>query len=84
MLLRLLMELLKLFLLFIIGLVPKFPDMSFVSEWMDPLMELLRSTNRFINLPVLGGCVLTILFFYNVRFIWSIIMWVVRKIPGVS
>lgn len=78
------MDLLKKLILFIIGLFPDFPSMSFVREYIDTFVSVMKTLNRFISIPTLGVCLLAIIICYNARAIWSIVMWVIRKIPGVE
>lgn len=84
MILELIMNAIKAVILFVISLFPTFPEMDFITKWVNYFGDMLLYINRFISLPVLGICLVTILVCYNLRLIWSIIIWVVRKIPGVS
>ncbi len=78
------LNLLKKLLLFVIGLFPDFPSMSFIKPYIDSFVSVVKSMSQFVSVPVLGVCLMAILLCYNARAIWSIIIWVVRKIPGVS
>lgn len=84
MIIEAIMDALKSLILFVIGLLPAGPDLSFVTDWMQPFVAVLRSVNQFLHLPTIAVCLLAIFVCYNARLIWSIVMWVVRKIPGVS
>jgi len=84
MILELIMDAIKAVILFVIRLFPTLPEMNFIKEWVSYFGELLLFVNRFVYLRVLGICLITILICYNLRLIWSIIIWVLRKIPGVS
>lgn len=84
MVIKLIMEAIKAVILFVIGLFPTLPTLDFVPKWVETFFEMLLYINRFVSLPVLGLCLTAIFVCYNLRLIWSIIMWVVRKIPGVS
>lgn len=84
MILKLIMELLKFFLLFIIGLMPAVPDVSGMVSFINPVFTLLGGLNNFVSVSVAGTCLTVLLVFMNIEFIWGIIMWVVRKIPGVT
>lgn len=84
MILELIMDAIKAVILFVISLFPTLPAMDFIKEWVNYFGELLLFVNRFVYLRVLGICLITILICYNLRLIWSIIIWVLRKIPGVS
>jgi hypothetical protein len=81
---EILMDMLKALILFVLDLLPELPDMPFVDKYIDSFVWAIRSVNQFVSVPVVGFCFLAILACYNVRAIWSIIMWVIRKIPGVS
>lgn len=79
------MNIMKSFILFIIGLFPELPDTSMLFSLTEPLREVLTSANMFIDVGVVCSCVLILLVVYNIGFLWSVVMWVVRKIPlGVS
>jgi len=71
--------------LFIIGLIPQ---LHWVGNWMntslDPLFDVILSANMFINVPVMVGCFLSIIVVSNAQFLWSLLMWAIRKIPGVN
>lgn len=84
MVVELLCNLLKLFLLFIISLFPELPDMQALSNSVSAVSDVLISVNSFISVRLVGGCGLALFLFTNADFVWSIIMWVVKKIPGVS
>lgn len=81
--LRMIMELIKALLLGLLSLIPELPSVDWAGS-LDSIRNVLVSVNMFISLPVLGNCLLAVLVCYNARMIWSVIMWVVRKIPGVS
>lgn len=83
MVLKLIMELIKALLLGVLSLIPALPSVNW-SGSLEAIRNVLVSVNMFISLPVLGNCLLAVLVCYNARMIWSVIMWVVRKIPGVS
>ena len=72
------------FLEFLIGCFPEFPDFSILNVALSPLFYVLKLINNFVSVPLLGRCGLIILFVYNIKFAWSIVMWLIRKIPGVS
>jgi hypothetical protein len=69
----------------VIGLMPAIPSMSaFVTTSLDPLIDVLVSANYFINLGLCVSCLLAVLVFANIEFVWSVLMWIIRKIPGVN
>lgn len=78
------MELLKTFLLFIIGLMPSVPDVSGLVSFINPVFSLLGGLNNFVSVSLVGTCLVILFVCMNIEFIWGIIMWVIRKIPGVS
>lgn len=84
MIVKLLMDLLKFLLLFVISLFPALPDMSGLIQSLDSVLSVLKSINFVVSVSLVGWCVSFLFIFSNIEFIWSIIMWVVRKIPGVS
>ena len=69
---------------FLIGLFPKFPSFKGLSVSLSPVFYVLRFINTFINLKVVGTGLIIVLLVYNIKIVWSILMWLVRKIPGVS
>lgn len=84
MIVELIMNLLKFFLLFIIGLFPKLPDMSWLTGLITPVVSVIAKLDNFVDVGTLGLCVLVLLLFSGADLIWGVIMWVIRKIPGVS
>lgn len=69
---------------FLIGLFPKFPTFSNLNTSLAPFFYVIGLINTFISFRVVSMCLITILIVYNIKFVWSILMWLVRKIPGVS
>lgn len=84
MIVSLLMDAIRSVILFLIGLFPALPDMSSLTEYFDPVFQLYGNVDSFISVKLLGVCVVFIFLFSNAEMIWGVIMWVVRKIPGVS
>lgn len=84
MIVELIMDLLKFFLLLIIGLFPKLPDMSWLTGLITPVISVIAKLDSFVDVGTLGLCILILLLFSSADLIWGVIMWVVRKIPGVS
>ena len=56
---------------FLVGLFPAFPRFDSLAVTLDPVAYVIRF-------------LLVILIVYNIKFGWSILMWIIRKIPGVS
>lgn len=69
---------------FLINLFPKFPSFNSLNVSLSPLLYVVRLLNIFVSFPVVSKCLLVVLVIYNLKFIWSILMWLLRKIPGVS
>lgn len=72
------------FLNIIVSIFPQFPSFEQMNIDLSPMFSVIRLANTFINVSLLGICLTVVLFVYNIKFVWSIIMWLVRKIPGVS
>jgi len=77
-----LLRVVRFFLIALISLLPRFPTVRL--DFLDGVFQLLSLTDLLIDVRVLAGCLATIILVYNIEFFWSIIMWVVRKIPGVN
>lgn len=84
MILMAIMELLKLLIYGIIALLPALPDMSGIISFIDSLSNVISVADIFVDIGVVSVCFGLIIAAYSVRFVWSVVMWVVRKIPGVS
>ena len=69
---------------FFVSLLPKFPSFSELNASLSPLLSALGSVNSFISLRLVGVCMMVVFVIYNIKFGWSLLMWVIRKIPGVS
>lgn len=78
------LNLVKAFLLFLIGLFPKLPDFVDSGGYLDKLAEVVSYADIFCDLKVVLANLLLCFVCSNIRFIWGAIMWVVRKIPGVN
>ena len=78
------LNLVKSFLLFLISLLPEFPTIVDESGYLSSLSSVISYANMFCHLKVVLGCIGIMLVVLNIKMIWSVIMWVVRKIPGVS
>ncbi len=84
MLIETIMGWLKDFVLFLISLLPEIPDLSGLKPFVDALFQCYVNLDSFISIRACCICVVALILIYNVQFIWGVIMWVVRKIPGVS
>lgn len=68
----------------LVSILPTFPSFDNLNVDLAPFFSIIKLINMFIDIRVLGSCMVLILLVYNLKFIWSIFMWLVRKIPGVS
>lgn len=69
---------------FLVGLFPAFPRFDALTTALDPIAYVIRFLDMFISMKTVSLCLLIILIIYNIKFGWSILMWVMRKIPGLS
>lgn len=84
MILEAIFNLIKSLVLFVVGLFPAMPDLSFLSQSLQSVINVLSSINSFVSVSLVAWCFFTLILFMNMEFIWSVIMWVIKKIPGVS
>lgn len=84
MILEFIMNVLKSFLLFVIGLFPSIPDASWLYGSLSPVVKVIASVDSFVDVGTVGLCLSLMLVFMHIDVVWGIIMWVIRKIPGVS
>lgn len=68
----------------LLGILPTFPSFENLNISITPFLYIFGLVNNFISVSLLGNCLLIILVVCNLRFIWSILMWFVRKIPFIS
>ena len=69
-------------LLAVIRLLPSMPSIRF--DFFDGVIRVISIADMFISLQVLSVCFTAVLILQNAHLLWSVIMWVVRKIPGVG
>lgn len=69
---------------FLVGLFPAFPTFDSLNVSLSPVLYVMKMINMFVSVKLIGTCLVIILIIYNIKFVWSILMWIVRKIPGVS
>ncbi len=69
---------------FLVGLFPAFPSFEGLSVALGPVAYLIRFLDLLVSMEMVSRCLLVILVIYNIKFGWSVLMWVIRKIPGVS
>lgn len=68
----------------LVGILPQLPSFQELNLDLSGFFSVVRLLNMFVDLKVVGICAIIILVVYNIKFIWSIFMWLIRKIPGVS
>lgn len=68
----------------LVNILPTFPSFEQLNLDLSPFFAVIRMVNTFIDIRVIGFCMILVLLVYNIKFVWSIFMWLVRKIPGVS
>lgn len=66
----------------VIGLFPAIPAID--TEYLDTVVGVISLVDNFVSLRIFGSCMIVIFTILNIDFIWSIIMWCVRKIPGLK
>ena len=69
---------------FLVGLFPAFPRFDSLTVTLNPIAYVIRFLDLFVSMQMVSRCLLVILIVCNIKFGWSILMWVIRKIPGVS
>lgn len=69
---------------FLVALFPAFPRFDALTTALDPIAYVIRFLDLFISMQAVSRCLLIILIIYNIKFGWSVLMWVIRKIPGLS
>lgn len=78
------LNLLKALLMFLLGLFPTLPTFSDSGGFLTSLSNAISYANYFFHLDVVVSCLVLCFVVSNARAIWALVMWVVRKIPGVS
>lgn len=68
----------------LLSLLPTFPSFKSLNVSFAPLLYIFGLVNNFVSVSLLGNCLFIVLVIYNIRFVWSIFMWLVRKIPFIS
>ena len=76
------LSLVKLLLSGLFAIIPDIP--AFDTGSLDGFFDIIQTANAFIDFKAVGICLGVILVIYNINFIWSLVMWVIRKIPGIS
>ena len=69
----------------ILGVIKLFPTIPQIdTSFLDGIIRVFSLIDTFVSLRVLSGCIVVFLVVMNLRTIWSVIMWVVRKIPSIN
>lgn len=69
---------------FVVGALPTFPSFTSLNVSLSPILYVFRLINLLVSVKLVGNCLIIILVVYNAKFVWSIFMWVIRKIPTIS
>ena len=72
----------KFIVLGVISMLPTLPKVQI--EYLDGIFMAVSTLDLIINLKVLAVCLALLFLSMHTSFIWSVIMWVVRKIPGIE
>ena len=78
------LNILKSFVTFIIGLLPPFPSFDFLVEPIGFLVEIICRCNQFFSVSLFFSCIAIIFIINNIRLIWGIITWIINKIPFIN
>lgn len=82
MIVEFLLNIVKGIILFLIGLLPKFPSIDgFNFSDIGEFFKVLKSINGVLDLKILSICLLALLVFCNIEFVMRFVMWIVKKIP---
>jgi hypothetical protein len=82
MILEAILAVIKFIVIGIISLLPTIPKIQI--DYLDGVFMALSSIDLIINLKVLAVCLALLFTSMHIQLLWSIIMWVVRKIPGIK
>ena len=63
---------------FLVGLFPAFPRFDSLAVTLDPVAYVIRFMDLFVSMKTVSRCLLVILLVYNIKFGWSILMWIIR------
>lgn len=69
---------------FFVNLLPRFPSFQQIDASLQPILHVIKMINMFIPMRYVSICLGLVLIVYNLKFGWSLLMWILRKIPGVS
>lgn len=69
----------------VLGIIRIFPTIPTVDlSFLNSFIRVLSLVDTFVSLRILSASIAVIFVVMNIRTIWSVIMWVVRKLPGIS
>lgn len=69
----------------ILGVVNLFPTLPKIEiTFLDGIFQVFSLVDTFVSLKTVSYCLVTVFFFMNIEVVWSVIMWVVRKIPSIN
>lgn len=69
---------------FISTLMPDLSNLDINIQWMEEFISILKTALNFIPNDVFVAYVTTVVFWMWADYAWQLIMFIVRKIPGVS
>jgi len=72
----------KLLVIGVISILPTVPKLDL--SYLDGVFQVLSMADLVVNIRVFAGCLAVLFTFMNIELIWSVIMWCVRKIPGIN
>lgn len=69
----------------VLGIIDLFPTIPLIdTSGLDGVFNVVGLIDTFVSLKTVSACIVVIFIFMNAQLIWSVIMWVVRKIPGLE
>ena len=83
MIIEFLLDMLKSVILFGISLLPELPFFGFLTG-IGGFVEVLLKASIFIDMGVFASCLGVWFILYNFEFVYAILEWVWKKIPGVD
>ena len=79
MIIEAILAVIKFIVLGVISLLPTLPTIRI--DYLDGVFQALSAADMVVDVRVLAACLAILFVFMNAKLIWSVIMWVVRKIP---
>lgn len=69
----------------VLGVVNLFPTIPQIdTSYLDGVIQVISLVDTFVSVKVVAVCLALVFLLLNSRLVWSVIMWVVRKLPGVE